>query len=208
MQDRKLMIDDQVIDLEKLMAVLRRIFACDTCSYDEYSLLQIMVSEAVFDKDYAKTQLGLFQAHFILRHGLYRLQEEHQAQGFSLDIGMMNIIKAPSLKNETKTLVGHADQLRFFYEDEIYLFQATEESVASLLSDFWKAYAAFERGQIGREDALTVLGLESNASDQQIKARYRVLAMRYHPDRGGDGSLLQKINAAMATLKQHTKRRY
>jgi curved DNA-binding protein CbpA len=37
--------------------------------------------------------------------------------------------------------------------------------------------------------------------DATIKRRYRRLAMRHHPDRGGDGVRLREINAALATLQ-------
>jgi molecular chaperone DnaJ len=32
-------------------------------------------------------------------------------------------------------------------------------------------------------DLYTVLGLEKNASDDEIKAAFRKLAMKYHPDK-------------------------
>jgi len=37
-----------------------------------------------------------------------------------------------------------------------------------------------------RQQALAILGLPPNATRQQIKRRYRVLAKEHHPDRGGD----------------------
>ena len=35
-------------------------------------------------------------------------------------------------------------------------------------------------------DPYQTLGVDQSASDQQIKAAFRKLAVQYHPDRGGD----------------------
>ncbi|MBV9688553.1 MAG: J domain-containing protein [Ktedonobacteraceae bacterium] len=51
-----------------------------------------------------------------------------------------------------------------------------------------------------RQQALAVLGLPSNATEQQIKRRYRMLAKRYHPDLGGDKQQMQRIAAAYRIL--------
>jgi len=53
---------------------------------------------------------------------------------------------------------------------------------------------------IERQQALAVLGLPPNATRQQIKRRYRSLAKRYHPDRGGDQRQMQRIIAAYELL--------
>ena len=59
---------------------------------------------------------------------------------------------------------------------------------------------------VQRQQALTVLGLPSNATPEQIKRRYRALAKRYHPDRGGDQRQMQRIIAAYELLvKEHQK---
>lgn len=57
-----------------------------------------------------------------------------------------------------------------------------------------------------RQQALNVLGLPPNATPDQIKRRYRALAKRYHPDRGGDQKQMQRIIAAYELLvKEHQK---
>lgn len=57
-----------------------------------------------------------------------------------------------------------------------------------------------------RQQALSVLGLPPNATPDQIKRRYRALAKRYHPDRGGDQRQMQRIIAAYEFLvKEHQK---
>ncbi len=56
------------------------------------------------------------------------------------------------------------------------------------------------RPLLERQQALAVLGLPPNATRQQIKQRYRVLAKKHHPDRGGDQREMQRIIAAYELL--------
>ena len=55
-------------------------------------------------------------------------------------------------------------------------------------------------------DYYSLLGVNKNASPEDIKKAYRKLAMKHHPDRGGDASKLQEINEAYDTLKNPAKR--
>ena len=45
-----------------------------------------------------------------------------------------------------------------------------------------------------------VLGLEKGATPEEIKAAYRKMATKYHPDRGGDAWIFQQIQAAYDEL--------
>lgn len=49
-------------------------------------------------------------------------------------------------------------------------------------------------------DYYEILGVPRNASQEEIKAAFRRLAMKYHPDRGGDPEKFKKINEAYQTL--------
>jgi len=55
-------------------------------------------------------------------------------------------------------------------------------------------------------DYYSILGVNKNASQDEIKKAYRRLAMQHHPDRGGDPEKLKKINEAYDTLKNPTKK--
>jgi curved DNA-binding protein len=55
-------------------------------------------------------------------------------------------------------------------------------------------------------DYYSILGVGRNASQDDIKKAYRKLAMKHHPDRGGDAAKLQEINEAYDTLKDPAKR--
>jgi DnaJ-class molecular chaperone len=64
----------------------------------------------------------------------------------------------------------------------------------------WQSKGNPARALLERQRALAVLGLPANATPQQIKRRYRTLAKRYHPDRGGDREQMQRIIAAYELL--------
>ena len=65
---------------------------------------------------------------------------------------------------------------------------------------FWRSSVNPARPLVERQQALAVLGLPPSATPQQIKRRYRALAKRYHPDRGGDQREMQRIVAAYQLL--------
>ena len=56
-------------------------------------------------------------------------------------------------------------------------------------------------------DYYSVLGLNENASDEDIKKAYRKLSLKHHPDRGGTGEEFKKINEAYSTLGDKEKRK-
>ncbi len=62
-----------------------------------------------------------------------------------------------------------------------------------------------------QKDYYDILGVESNASQQQIKEAYLRLALKYHPDRNKDdpgaASRMKEINESYAVLSDPGKRR-
>ncbi len=52
-----------------------------------------------------------------------------------------------------------------------------------------------------------VLGVQKNASDQEIKKAFRKLAQKYHPDAGGDEAKFKEISEAYETLSDPKKRK-
>lgn len=85
-------------------------------------------------------------------------------------------------------------------------------NIASLLWDlvrlgaraFWSSRANPVRPILERQQALAVLGLPPDATRQQIKRRYRELAKKYHPDRGGDQKEMRRIIAAYELLMKNS----
>jgi len=56
-------------------------------------------------------------------------------------------------------------------------------------------------------DYYTTLGLKRGASDEEIKKAYRSMAMKHHPDRGGDEKKFKEISQAYEFLSDPEKRR-
>jgi DnaJ-class molecular chaperone len=55
-------------------------------------------------------------------------------------------------------------------------------------------------------DYYSTLGVQRNASEDEIKKAYRKLAMKHHPDRGGDEATFKKISEAYDVLSDPKKK--
>ena len=55
---------------------------------------------------------------------------------------------------------------------------------------------------MGRREAASILGVETDAAPAQIDEAYRRLIRRTHPDAGGSPGLAAQLNLARATLAQ------
>ena len=49
---------------------------------------------------------------------------------------------------------------------------------------------------VDTEKLYEVLGVEKDADEKAIKKAYRKLAVKHHPDKGGDEHMFKEINAA------------
>lgn len=56
------------------------------------------------------------------------------------------------------------------------------------------------------EDFYKTLGVDKKASEDEIKRAYRKLALKNHPDKGGDSAEFQKVNEAYQILSDPQKR--
>ena len=52
------------------------------------------------------------------------------------------------------------------------------------------------------EEYYDLLGVEKSASESQIKRAFRKLALKHHPDRGGDEELFKRITEAHDVLSR------
>lgn len=56
------------------------------------------------------------------------------------------------------------------------------------------------------KDYYKTLGVARNATKEEIKKRYRELAHKYHPDKGGDEARFKEVNEAYQVLSDENKR--
>ena len=162
----------------------------------EHDLMMNLKSQGYFDfLSQPALPHELFQAHFYLFHALYLLSNNLlQQKAYILDIHTLKIQLLPYTKGEQALNVD--SKLKAYYLDFKNLEKTSEEDVYEMLASFWNKYNKFDT----REEALSELGLKDPVTDEEIKLKYRRLAMQHHPDRGGDTGKLQKINDALASL--------
>jgi curved DNA-binding protein len=55
-------------------------------------------------------------------------------------------------------------------------------------------------------DYYSILGIDRNATEQDIRKAYKKMSMQHHPDRGGDEETFKKVNEAYSTLKDPQKK--
>lgn len=169
----------------------------------EYRLIQHL-NEQDWDLSISATDtLALYTSHFVVYNSLYILQEQYwrQHQRF-LQISALAIqLHLPvSTENLSTEVAGYAadTSLREYYLDWSNLDNATEDSVKQLLNQFWERFVTDDEST----KAFNVFSLKPTVSYKEVKQRYRSLAMKYHPDRGGDSAEFQQLNWAFGVLQR------
>lgn len=165
----------------------------------EYDLIQQLREQSLFDIAdgdlLSSDSLVMFRIHFTTYHALYRLRDRlRDEQQNDIELSPIGIGLTGYLQGETG-LVEH-DPLYDYYMDLSNLEQTQTEDVDEMLERFWLRLDNSER----RVEALKELQLEDPVDEEEIRKQYRRLAMKHHPDRGGDKEKLQRINAAMSVL--------
>lgn len=167
---------------------------------DEYGLIKALqaLPDSGLPAGSLIEPLTLFRCHFLLYNTLYRLRDRlWRERAGHLEIGPLKTALYPYRSGAAA--LAASDPLRAFYLDMGRLENTSEVEVTELLGRFWvRLYAGEEKTA-----ALATLGLTEPTDYTAVKRRYRELAMRHHPDRGGDQDTLQKINAAMEQLENY-----
>jgi DnaJ-domain-containing protein 1 len=155
-----------------------------------------------FGEELFREDLAMFRAHFLLFHILYGLRQTlHEHKRGYLKIHVVNIRLLESQQTEADAEaaeLAEVDALADYYLNIDNLTDTTLDDVQQLLGDFWGSYFASEK----RDEALQVLGLKVESSQDEIEKRYRQLAMLYHPDRGGSNEQFIRLQEAKDILRR------
>jgi hypothetical protein len=184
--------------------LLLKVLRAHPAGVSEFELIQQLeaTGQPGFEAGCLRDKLTLFQTHFFLFHTLYQLRDRLWAeQQARLDISALCIQLLPLEAQSAADLAEH-DPLRAYYLDISNLEQTSEQDVEDLLTQFWARFISNDE----RQGALAELELSDPVDWPTIKQQYRRLAMRHHPDRGGDEERLQAINAAMEMLARDSRR--
>ena len=144
-------------DLHSLHAQIETILRRHPEGLSEYELLKALQAalQEIFTDETFRDHHAMFQAHFLLFHALYRLDDKlRRCAGDGVAIDVMNI-RLYRLGADTGSVPVKNDPLRSYYTDLGNLQQTSADDVEQLLGAFWVRYYANER----RAEALNVLGL-------------------------------------------------
>ena len=181
------------------------LLAAHPAGLSEHELLKkLRECDPLFAGFSAREPLGLFRGHYLLFHVLYRLRDHLAGERRGrLRVDPLGIVLEESEPLPCDGYGGTAlmpDEPDFAscYADLDRLATVTVAEVGELL----RSFHATRRRDGRRRAALAVLELRDPIDAAAIKRQYRRLAMRHHPDRGGDGRRLGEINAALAVLEE------
>lgn len=144
---------------------------------------------------------GLFRTHFRLFHALYRLRDRLRRERRAELVPDPMHIRLTAWRPGAPELDRH-DGLAAFYADLSHLESTRPEDVARMVTGLQKR----QHRTVRRSEALAVLGLEEHAPADRIKRRYRQLAMRWHPDRGGDAQRFRELQEAVNVLTEDSSK--
>ncbi|WP_417580702.1 DNA-J related domain-containing protein [Nitrincola sp.] len=167
----------------------------------EYALLKLLHQEGHInlEADSFHDLVKLFRMHFLLFHRLYHLRDELHAEARgSLSIRALSIRLLPYAASQ-HGLVADDPLHRYYLDLQNLENDASEAMLESMLSGFWSALK-IPADASAQQQALQLLELDASASDKQIKQAWRRLAMRHHPDRGGDEETIKQLNQAVSLL--------
>ena len=184
---------------DSLLDRLATILSLHPVGIKEHALYRILKQERIdpFAQSNLNDHLELFQIHFLLFHLLYLLRARlWQNREGDLDIHCLKIQLKPWPHPSQEGMVTRFDPLQDYYLDLTHLEKTTRAEVGTMIDAFWRQWGRHER----RGAALERLGLPEEVDDAAIRARYRQLAKKHHPDAGGDPTLFRNIAEATEVL--------
>ncbi|MCD8548779.1 MAG: DnaJ domain-containing protein [Aeromonadaceae bacterium] len=185
------------VDNPLLLPLLTRLQgASGPCKLHE--LMAELQADGLLPRGLPGDDLGLFRTNFLLMNGLYQLQGWLCRQGDWLAVSPLDLHIDVGQVSRGGLLAP--DPLRDYYLDWQNLWQTEAAEVQALLASFWQAFCR-QVEPAARQAALTVLALPASASQADIRRRWKALALRHHPDRGGELARFQAIELAWRTLR-------
>lgn len=189
------------MNADPLEPIVERILADHPEGLDEQTCLQRLRAhpDSGLHAERRIGGLGLFRSHFLLFHVLYRLRDRMRQSGAGdIEIDPMCICRRSYTPGQSA--VASHDSLRAYYLDTDNLENTNAADVARML----KGFDAELRRREQRAHAMATLELTEPFDAAAVRRQYRRLAMRHHPDRGGDAERLQTINQALRILLPRT----
>lgn len=181
---------------------IRTLLVSRPSGYTEHELLSLLAAPpyGFFERDCFSQPFRLFQTHFLLFHILYQIRDQLEREHSStLEISPLRICIAPYQQGSSS--ITQPDPLESYYRDWQNLVTTQPEQVDSMLDNFWRRMVTSTHpGAPEVTEALASLELAPSSTYDEVKQQYRRLAMKYHPDRGGDDRRLRDINAAKRVL--------
>lgn len=127
---------------------------------------------------------ALFKRNFLLMNALYQLQDILQPDHW-LQVQSMNIQLLSLQPTDITLRLEQDNSLRNYYLDWCN-FETSSEKVEALLTSFWNSYKhslGKPDGMMDKTRALQIFELDGSASKQDIRQKWRKLALKWHPDR-------------------------
>lgn len=189
------------------MAWLHHELVIERKTLKEFEIIQAWQIQQWLPKNCLRSELLLFRTHFYIFHQLYSLKRKLLTQGQGdLDVYTLGTVyaeqpieskKTPDKKQRNSTRqLSQLDGLLHYYLDWKPLFETDAKEIERLMkfaqagiSQPYRLKTAFKRFEI-----------TPPTSEKAIKQAYRKLAMKYHPDKGGNIHDIQSINEDKSLL--------
>ncbi len=199
-----------------LIEPIRCILETMEAPISEHALIVKLQSQQWLEPVDMADVLSLHATHFLVYNALFQLHSEYLEKNAYLNISALHIYLdqtvishgAEQSRAIGETTENQADMegLRDYYLNWENVESATKASLEQLINEFWDQWVNSDDLQ----EALTILELPQDHSIltlAQLKTAYRRLAMRHHPDRGGDNAHFQRINQSFRVLQKVVHKR-
>ncbi|GGI68267.1 molecular chaperone DnaJ [Shewanella hanedai] len=146
---------------------------------------------------------ALFKRNFLLMNALFQLQSillpEHWLQVKAMEIQVFKIIPT-----NLESSLREDDALREYYLNWIN-YDTCPNIIKEMLESFWSRYEDYigtNPNLMHKDKALKVFDLNLDATDREVRRRWRKLALKWHPDRpDGNAAQFRQVCEAWQTLR-------